>query len=132
MTTDSISDMFVCIRNANIKLHEKVDVPSSKFKIEIAKFLKEAGYITNYRNIEDNKRKILRIYLRYVNDGKKTVLRGIKRISKPSLRIYKGYANISKTLGGLGVTIVSTSKGLMTDKNARKNKIGGEILGCVW
>ncbi|MDR3274905.1 MAG: 30S ribosomal protein S8 [Endomicrobium sp.] len=131
MITDPISDMFARIRNANVKLHEKVDIPSSKPKVEIAKLLKEEGYIVNYKNVEDHKQGVLRIYLKYTTGGK-AVLQGIKRVSKSSLRIYKGYANMPKTVGGLGVTIVSTSKGLMTDRQARKNKIGGEVLGCIW
>jgi small subunit ribosomal protein S8 len=131
MTTDPISDMFTRIRNANMKLHEKVDISFSKMKIEIAKILKEEGYILNYKNIEDHKHRVLRIHFKYTNTGK-AVIRGIKRISKSSLRVYKGYENMPQTVGGLGVTIVSTSKGLMTDKQARKIKVGGEIVGCIW
>jgi small subunit ribosomal protein S8 len=132
MITDPISDMFARIRNANVKLHEKVDIPSSKMKVEIAKILKEEGYISSYKITYDKKQGILRIYLKYIAFGK-PVLQGIKRVSKPSLRIYKGYKDISKILGGLGVTLVSTSKkGLMTDTQARKEKIGGEIIGYVW
>ncbi|MDR0485584.1 MAG: 30S ribosomal protein S8 [Elusimicrobiota bacterium] len=131
MIMDPISDMFTRIRNANAKLHEKVDVPSSKLKIEVAKILKSEGYIANYKNIDDRKQGILRIYLKYVPDGK-SVIQGIKRGSKPSLRIYKGYSDMPKFMGGLGIAIVSTSKGLLTDENARKEKIGGEIIGYVW
>jgi small subunit ribosomal protein S8 len=131
MITDPISDMFVRIRNANIKLHEKVDIPSSKMKIEIAKILKEEGYITSYKNTDDKKQGVLRIYLKYIASGK-PVLQGIKKVSKSSLRIYKGYEDMPKTVGGLGVTIVSTSKGLMTDTKARKEKVGGEVIGYVW
>ncbi|MDR1522519.1 MAG: 30S ribosomal protein S8 [Endomicrobium sp.] len=131
MITDPISDMFARIRNANAKLHEKVDIPSSKMKMEIAKILKEEGYILNYKNIEDNKQGILRVYLKYTLAGRQ-VLKGIKRVSKSSLRIYKGYEDMPKSVGGLGVTIVSTSKGLMTDANARKEKVGGEVVGLVW
>ena len=126
MITDPISDMFFRIRNANAKLHEKVDIPSSKMKIEMAKILKEKDYISNYKNIEDHKQGVLRVYLKYTAEGK-PVLQGIKRVSKSSLRIYKGYADMPKTYGGLGVTIVSTSKGLMTDRQARKEKAGGEV-----
>ena len=121
MITDPISDMFSRIRNANAKLHEKVDVPSSKVKIEIARILKDEGYIANYKNIEDHKQGVLRIYLKYTPEGRQ-VLQGIKRVSKSSLRIYKGYADMPKTYGGLGVTIVSTSKGIMTDKQTKKKK----------
>jgi small subunit ribosomal protein S8 len=131
MITDPISDMFSRIRNANVKLHEKVDIPSSKLKIEIAKILKDEGYIENYKNIEDHKQGVLRVYLKYTPEGK-TVIRGIKRVSKSSLRVYKGYEEMPKTVGGLGVTIVSTSKGLMTDRQAREIKIGGEVMGYVW
>ena len=131
MITDPISDMFARVRNANSKLHEKVDIPSSKMKVEIAKILKDEGYIANYKNIEDRKQGVLRVYLKYTPEGK-PVLQGIRRVSKSSLRIYKGYADMPKTVGGLGVTIVSTSKGLMTDRQARKDKIGGEVIGYVW
>ena len=131
MITDPISDMFARVRNANSKLHEKVDIPSSKMKVEIAKILKDEGYIANYKNIEDRKQGVLRVYLKYTPEGK-PVLQGIRRVSKSSLRIYKGYADMPKTVGGLGVTIVSTSKGLMTDRQARKDKIGGEVVGYVW
>ncbi|MDR2645484.1 MAG: 30S ribosomal protein S8 [Endomicrobium sp.] len=131
MITDPISDMFARIRNANIKLHEKVDIPSSKMKMEIAKILKEEGYIASYKITDDEKQGILRIYLKYTASGK-PVLEGIKRVSKSSLRIYKGYEDMPKTVGGLGVTLVSTSKGLMTDNQARKEKVGGEIIGYVW
>jgi small subunit ribosomal protein S8 len=131
MITDPISDMFARIRNANVKLHEKVDIPSSKMKMEIAKSLKEEGYIASYKITDDKKQGILRIYLKYTASGK-PVLEGIKRVSKSSLRIYKGYEDMPKTVGGLGVTLVSTSKGLMTDNQARKEKVGGEIIGYVW
>jgi small subunit ribosomal protein S8 len=123
--------MFARIRNANVKLHEKVDMPSSKMKIEIAKILKEEGYITNYKITDDKKQGVLRIYLKYIASGE-PVLQGIKRVSKSSLRIYKGYEDMPKTVSGLGITLVSTSKGLMTDSKARKEKVGGEIIGYVW
>lgn len=131
MITDPISDMFARIRNANAKLHEKVDIPSSKMKVEIAKILKDEGYIANYKNIEDHKQGVLRVYLKYTPEGK-PVLQGIKRISKSSLRIYKGYADMPKSVGSLGVAIVSTSKGLMTDRKSRNEKVGGEVIGYVW
>ena len=131
MVTDPISDMFTRVRNANSKLHEKVDVPSSKIKVEIAKILKEEGYIANYKTIEDHKQGVLRVYLKYTLEGK-PVLKGIKRVSKSSLRVYKGYEEMPKTFGGLGTTIVSTSKGILTDKQSRKEKIGGEVIGFVW
>jgi small subunit ribosomal protein S8 len=114
-----------------MKLHEKVDIPSSKMKVEIAKILKEEGYILNYKSIEDHKQGVLRIYLKYTETGK-TVLRGIKRISKPSLRIYKSYEDMPKTIGSLGIAIISTSRGLLTDAQAKIEKVGGEIIGYVW
>jgi small subunit ribosomal protein S8 len=132
MITDPISDLLTRIRNANARLHEKVDIPSSKLKVEIVKILKEEGYITNYKNIEDHKQGILRVYLKYSQNGIAPVIQGIKRVSKPSLRIYKGYADMPKSVGGLGITIVSTSNGLLTDKRARKEKVGGEIIAYVW
>ena len=133
MITDPISDMFARIRNANLKLHEKINIPASKLKVAIARILKEEGYITDYRieNVEKQSHGILRIHLRYIHGGK-SVIQGIKRASISSLRIYKGYADMPKTVGGLGVTIVSTSKGLMTDRQARRDKIGGEVIGYVW
>jgi small subunit ribosomal protein S8 len=131
MITDPVSDMFTRIRNANIRLHEKVDIPSSKLKVEIVKILKDEGYISNYKNIEDRKQGILRVYLKYAQSGE-PVIQGIKRVSKSSLRIYKGYENMPKTVGGLGITIVSTSKGLLTDKKARREKIGGEVIAYIW
>ncbi|MDR1952647.1 MAG: 30S ribosomal protein S8 [Elusimicrobiota bacterium] len=131
MITDPIADMFVRIRNASAKMHEKVDIPSSKIKLEIAKILRDEGYIVNYKNIEDHKQGIIRIYLKYLSN-KKSALQGIKRASKSSLRMYRGYENMPKTVGGLGVTVVSTSKGLLTDKQARKEKVGGEVIGYVW
>jgi small subunit ribosomal protein S8 len=131
MITDPISDMFTRICNANAKLHEKVDIPSSKMKMEIARILKEEGYIISYKNTDNKKQGVLRIYLKYSAPGA-PVLQGMKRISKSSLRIYKGYEDMPKTIGGLGVTLVSTSKGLMTNSQARKEKIGGEVIGYIW
>ena len=133
MITDPISDMFARIRNANLKLYEKIDIPSSKLKVEIARILKEEGYIIDYRtrSIEKQSHGVLRIHLRYAT-GSRSVIQGLKRVSKSSLRIYKGYANMPKTVGGLGITIVSTSQGLMTDRQARRDKIGGEVIGYVW
>jgi small subunit ribosomal protein S8 len=131
MVTDPIADMFTRIRNANSKLIEKVDIPSSKLQVEIAKILKEEGYIANYKSIEDHKQGILRIYLKYTQEGKKTLL-GIKRVSRPGLKIYRKCDAIPKVIGGMGVVIVSTSNGLMTDKKARETKLGGEIIAYVW
>ena len=131
MVTDSIADMFTRIRNANAKLLEKVDIPSSKLKVEIAKVLKEEGYIANYKNIEDYKQGILRIYLKYTAEGNR-VLQGLKRVSTPGLRIYRKSDNLPKVPGSIGISIISTSKGLMTNKKAKGSKAGGEVLGYVW
>ena len=131
MITDPISDMFVRIRNANAKLHEKVDIPSSKVKTEIAKVLKEEGYIANYKHIEDQKQGFLRVYLKYDANGK-AALQGIRRVSKPSLRIFKGYEELPKVLGSFGIAVISTSKGMMSSKKAKEAKVGGEVLGYVW
>jgi small subunit ribosomal protein S8 len=134
MIVDPISDMFTRIRNANIKLHEKVDVPYSKFKCEILKVFKNEGYIINYESISVKCKQILKIHLKYdiYNGTKKPVITGLRVASKPSLRIYKETKYIPKTFGGLGVTIVSTSKGILTDRQARSSKIGGEIIGYIW
>jgi small subunit ribosomal protein S8 len=131
MVTDPIADMFTRIRNANSKIIEKVDIPSSKLQVEIAKILKEEGYIANYKSIEDHKQGILRIYLKYTQDGKKTLL-GIKRVSRPGLKIYRKCGDIPKVIGGMGIAIVSTSNGLMTDNKAREAKLGGEVIAYVW
>lgn len=131
MITDPIADMLTRVRNANAKLMEKVDIPSSKLKIEVAKILKEEGYIANYKNIEDHKQGILRIYLKYTPEGKK-VLQGLRRVSRPGLRVYNGYKKMPRVSGGMGVAIVSTPKGLMSDKKARHEKVGGEVLVYAW
>lgn len=131
MYTDPIADMLTRIRNANAKLLEKVDIPSSRIKVEIARILKEEGYIANYKNMEDHKQGILRVYLKYTVTGKQ-VLQGIKRISRPGLKVYKKCDLLPRVTGGLGIAILSTSKGLMTDRQARAEKIGGEILAYAW
>ncbi|MCB4792640.1 MAG: 30S ribosomal protein S8 [Elusimicrobia bacterium] len=131
MVTDPIADMFTRIRNANAKLLEKVDIPSSKLKIEVAKVLKDEGYIANYKNIEDYKQGILRIYLKYTGEGNR-VLQGLKRISTPGLRVYRQSDSLPKVSGGIGISIISTSKGLMTNKKAQASKVGGEVIGYVW
>src|SRR5512133_84413 len=118
MVTDPIADMFTRIRNANAKLIEKVDIPSSKLKIELAKVLKDEGYIANYKNIEDHKQGILRIYLKYTQEGKQTLV-GLKRVSRPGLKIYRGCKELPRVSGGMGIAIMSTSNGIMTDKKAR-------------
>lgn len=128
--TDPIADMLTRIRNANMKKHATVDIPASKMKKEIASILLEEGYIKEVQEIQDNKQGILRITLKYV--GKEKVISGIKRISKPGLRVYVGTEELPKVLGGLGIAIISTSNGIMTDKKARQLGVGGEVLAFVW
>ena len=128
--TDPIADMLTRIRNANTQRHETVDVPSSKLKKSIAEILLKEGYIKSFEEIEDNAQGIIRITLKYVN--KQKVITGLKRISKPGLRVYATKDELPKVLGGLGIALISTSKGIMTDKNARKEGIGGEVLAFVW
>jgi len=129
--TDPISDMFTVIRNAQGVKKEKVDLPASKIKAEILKIVKEIGYITNYRRIEDGKQGILRVYLRY-SKRKDGMISGLKRISKPGRRVYANKEKIPYVFGGTGVAILSTSKGVLSDKEARRLKIGGEILCYIW
>lgn len=129
--TDPIADMLTRIRNASSVKHESVDIPCSKFKTEVARILKEEGYIREYKVIEDNKQGLLRIYLKY-GVNKEKVISGIKRISKPGLRVYANKDEIPRVLGGLGIAILSTSRGVMTDKIARKNNVGGEVICYVW
>ncbi len=128
--TDPIADMLTRIRNANSARHETVDVPASNMKKAIAAILLEEGYIKNYQVIEDGKQGIIRIALKYV--GKEKVISGLQRVSKPGLRIYKNTEELPKVLKGLGIAIVSTSKGIMTDKKARQENVGGEVLAFVW
>jgi len=129
-TTDPIADMLTRIRNANAAKHICVDVPASNVKKAIAEILLEEGYIKNYQIIEDGKQDIIRIALKY--NGKERAISGIKRVSTPGLRIYKSKEELPKVLKGLGIAIVSTSKGIMTDKKARKENVGGEIMAFVW
>ena len=128
--TDPIADMLTRIRNANSSRHETVDVPASNMKKAIAAILLEEGYIKNYQVIEDGKQGVIRIALKYV--GKEKVISGIQRVSKPGLRIYKNTEELPKVLKGLGIAIISTSKGIMTDKKARQENVGGEVLAFVW
>jgi len=129
--TDPIADFLTRIRNGNMVMHETVEAPSSKMKLAIAEILKDEGYIKNYEYIEDGKQGILRIYLKY-GDKKTRVISGIKRISKPGLRVYVKKDEIPRVLGGLGTAVISTSKGIMTDKRARKEGLGGEIICYIW
>ena len=128
--TDPIADMLTRIRNANTVGHATVEIPASKMKKAIAEILKEEGYIRGYEVIEDGKQGIIKITLKYI--GKQKVIQGIRRVSKPGLRIYAGCEDMPKVMNGLGIAIVSTSKGVMTDKKAREAKVGGEILAFVW
>jgi len=129
--SDVIADMLTRIRNANDAKHQTVDIPASNMKKAIADILVEEGYVKSYQVIEDGKQGVIRVTLKYLA-GKQTVIRGIRRVSKPGLRKYAGYEDMPKVMNGLGIAIVSTSKGLMTDKKARAEKIGGEILAFVW
>ncbi|NLY78307.1 MAG: 30S ribosomal protein S8 [Tissierellia bacterium] len=131
MMTDPIADMLTRIRNGSNAKHESVDVPASNIKKEIAQLLLDEGFIKGFDVIEDGKQGIIRIELKYGNHGEK-VISGIKRISKPGLRVYVKSDEIPRVLGGLGIAILSTSKGLMTDKMARKEHVGGEVLCYVW
>ena len=130
--TDSISDMLTRIRNAINATHESVDVPASKFKLQFAEMLKKEGYINSYELVEEDPiRKLIRVHLKYGPRGEKLIT-GIKKVSKPGLRVYQKSKNIPKVYGGVGIAIVSTSKGLKTDREARKENIGGEVLCHVW
>ncbi len=128
--TDPIADLLTRIRNANKMHHEKVSIPSSTLKLNILKVLKEEGFIADYVVIEDNKQNVIEVTLKYNNN--EAVIKGLRRISKPGLRKYTDVENLPKVLHGLGIAIISTSKGVMTDSEARKQKVGGEILAYVW
>ena len=128
--SDVIADMLTRIRNANNAKNETVDVPASNMKKAIADILVKEGYIKGYQIVEDGKQGIIRVALKY--NGKDKVIKGLRRVSKPGLRIYASCEDMPRVMNGLGVAIVSTSKGIMTDKEARKNNIGGEVLAFVW
>ena len=130
---DPIADMLTRVRNANMVFHESVDVPSSKLKMEIARILKEAGYIKNYKVINDPKKPYatIRLYLSY-GPNRERVIQGLRRISKPGLRVYTKSNDLPKVLGGMGIAIISTSQGLMTDRQAHQKSVGGEVLAYVW
>ena len=130
--TDPIADMLTRIRNANTAKHDTVDVPASKIKTEIARILLDEGYIKAYEIVEDGVVKTIKITLKYGADKNQKVLSGLKRISKPGLRVYAGVENMPKVLGGLGIAIISTNKGIVTDKEARAMNVGGEVLAFVW
>ena len=129
--SDVIADMLTRIRNANDAKHESVDIPASNMKKAIAKILLDEGYIKSYNVVDDGKQGIIRIALKYA-PGKQKVIHGLRRVSKPGLRIYSNCEDMPKVMNGLGIAIVSTSKGVMTDKKARQNNVGGEVLAFVW
>lgn len=132
VTTDPIADMLTRIRNANSAKHKTVDIPASNMKLAIAKILFEEGYIKSFEEIkEENNQGIIRITLKYSEKGKR-VIDGLRRISKPGLRVYASKDELPKVLNGLGIALISTSKGIMTDKNAREAELGGEVLAYVW
>ena len=131
-TNDPIADMLTRIRNANTAKHDTVDVPSSKMKIAIANILLDEGYIEKYELVDDGNFQNIRITLKYGKDKNEKIISGLKRISKPGLRVYAGKDDMPRVLGGLGVAIVSTNKGVITDKEARKLQVGGEVLAFVW
>ncbi len=129
--TDAIADMLTRVRNASTAKHESVDIPASNMKKDIARILLDEGYVKNVEFIQDDKQGIIRLTLKYTA-GKQNVISGIKRISKPGLRVYADRDKLPKVLGGLGVAVISTSKGVMTDKKARAEGIGGEVLAFIW
>ena len=129
--SDVIADMLTRIRNANDAKHESVDIPASNLKKSIAEILLEEGYIKNFQIVEDGKQGIIRVTLKYAA-GKQKVINGLRRVSKPGLRIYSNCEDMPRVMNGLGIAIVSTSKGVMTDKKARQNNVGGEVLAFVW
>ena len=130
VVTDTIADMLTRIRNANAMRYNEVSVPASKLKIELARILKEEGFIKGYKEVKEDAQGSIIITLKYVN--KERVITGLKRISKPGLRVYAKSSEIPKVLNGLGIAIISTSQGIMTDKEARKQNLGGEVLAYIW
>ena len=129
--TDPIADMLTRIRNANVMRYKEVEVPASKIKVEIARILKEEGFISDYKIKKNNVQNIISLNLKY-GQNKERVITGLKRISKPGLRVYAKIEELPRVLNGLGIAIISTSKGLMTDKEARKEQLGGEVLAYIW
>lgn len=129
--TDPIADMLTRIRNANQALLDRVDIPASRFKVELAKLLKAEGFIRSYRLIDDKKQGTLRVYLKF-GSGNERVIQGLRRVSRPGLRVYRKAPLIPKTVGGLGVAVVSTPQGLMSGKAARERGLGGEVVCYVW
>lgn len=129
--TDPVADFLTRIRNANTVYHDKVEAPASRMKKAIAGILREEGFVKDYEFIDDGKQGIIRVYLKY-GAGKERVITGLKRISKPGLRVYARKDDVPKVLGGLGIAIISTSKGIMSDKKARREGLGGEVICYVW
>ena len=129
--TDPVADMLTRIRNANNAKHETVDVPASNMKKSIAQILLDEGYIKAFQVVEDGTQGVIRITLKY-NAGKEKVISGLRRVSKPGLRVYVGADELPRVLGGLGTAVVSTSKGVMTDRDARKAGVGGEVIAYIW
>jgi small subunit ribosomal protein S8 len=129
--TDSIADMLTRIRNANTAKHDTVDIPASNMKKAIAQILVDEGYVKSFQVIDDGKQGIIRVTLKY-GENKAPIISGLRRVSKPGLRIYTSCEDMPKVMKGLGIAIVSTSKGVMTDKQARKNNVGGEVLAFIW
>jgi len=131
MVTDPVADLLTRIRNGSMAEHEKVDVPASKLKVRVVEILKEEGFIKNFRLIEDRTQGVLRIYLKY-GPGQERVITGLRRVSKPGRRLYVSADRIPSVLGGMGVAILSTPRGVLTDRESRKAKVGGEVLCYVW
>jgi small subunit ribosomal protein S8 len=131
MRSDPIADLLTRIRNASRAEHEKVDIPASKLKVRVAEVLKDEGFIKNFRVLEDTKQGTLRVYLKY-GPGNEKVISGLVRVSTPGRRVYVTYDKIPSILGGMGVAVVSTSRGVLTDRDARKEHVGGEVLAYVW
>jgi small subunit ribosomal protein S8 len=131
MVTDPVADMLARIRNGSLAEHEKVDIPASRLKVRLAEILKEEGFIKNFRLIEDKRQGVLRVYLKY-GPGQERVISGLRRVSKPGRRLYVGADRIPSVLGGMGVAILSTPRGVLTDRESRKAKVGGEVLCYVW
>ena len=131
MVTDPVADMLTRIRNGSLAEHEKVDIPSSKLRVRLAEILKEEGFIKNFRLIEDKRQGVLRVYLKY-GPGQERVISGLRRVSKPGKRLYVGADRIPSVLEGMGVAILSTPQGVLTDRESRKAKVGGEVLCYVW
>lgn len=131
MNTDPIADMLTRIRNAVRARHPRADLPASNMKVEIARILKEEGYVSTYKVVDENKRRVLRVFFRYTND-KRSVLTDLKRISRPGCRRYVGKSEIRPVVGGMGISILSTPRGIMTGQTARKEGVGGELLCEVW